>query len=790
MVSQHRTSENNSAPRVAATDPIAAKPRNARRPGGTLYRSTVAEMLIPTTFTLVILTVLLLTQDLLGFSDLVINRGLGFGTVLWIAFYQTVPLVTQTLPFALLVGCLMGLGRMGGDRELLVLEASGVSATGLIGPVMTFAIAVTVLGMGLSLFASPWSNRNLDQSLEEVSRQSPAATMTAGVVQKFGDWKLEAREVSAKGDQLKGVLVWMPDLGETVFASSGELQSDPGGAKVVLHNGTLVFDPRVRPRALHFERMVTYLERKEKIIERNESDQLKGFSFEYLVALQASDPPGPLAEKARVEIHRRFALPMATLVFGLLAVPLFFSRAHVSRAGGGVLGILATLCYYGLVQLGGGLIQSETLDIGAGVWLPNIVGGAIALALVVRLARRSTFGQHSDRPLSKEPKAPKAPKPRTEREERKLAAIAAAGPVVLRTKRFALSRYVASSFLRLLVLFFGALLVAYFLVDLLERLDWFARHEPSAAEFAEFYGWRIPLLASRVLPMALLLASGLTVSLLAAHGEMIGMRACGIPAPRALAPVLAICLLITPLYFLLNNEVLPRTNLYYHRIQAIIRGESGVAWRTRSVWYRSGNAVFEAGELDSSAGTADNIKLYQLDETARPISRVDAVGARHIGRGVWQLQDPVAVSLEDGSVRAIEAEHYAKLGLGLDVKVDTRHLSVGELRREIEEVESEGMDATHFWVDYYVKWAAPISCIVLPALALFFAIGGPPFPTAAVTGIVSVVASVTFILATGVSTSLGYGKGLSPMVAGWGPAALFGLMTLYLGFRLRNLGRR
>ncbi len=788
MVSQHRTSEDESVLRDVANAGVPASSRDTRRPGGTLYRSTIAEMLIPTAFTLAILTVLLLTQDLLGFSDLVINRGLGLGTVLWIAFYETVPLVTQTLPFALLVGSLMGLGRMSGDRELLALEASGVPAHGLIGPVMIFALAGTVVGLGLSLVASPWSNRNLDRSLEEISKQSPAATMRAGVIQHFGDWKLEAREVSPEGEQLKGVLVWMPNLGETVFASSGELLSDPGGAKIVLHNGTIVFDPRPRPHVLHFERMVTYMEREETIIERSESDQLKGFDLEQLVALEDEGSLQKLASKARAEIHRRFALPCATLIFGLLAVPLFFSRTHVSRAGGGILGILATLCYYGLVQLGSGLIQSGTLSVAAGVWLPNAVGAAAALALILRLVRMSSFGRTADRPMSKEPKAPKPPAPRAELGDAPLAA-ATQRPLVIRTKQFALARYVASRFLRLLGLFFGALLVAYFLVDLLERLDWFARHEPSAVQFAEYYAWRLPLLASRVLPMALLLASGLTVSLLAAHGEMIGMRACGIPAPRALSPVLILCLLITPLYFLLVDEILPRTNSYYHLIQSEIRGETG-AKRFQSVWYRSGNAVFEASEVDSNAGSASDIKLYQLGEDSRPISRVDAASARHIGRGVWRLHEPIGVTLNNGGIQRVAAAPFANLGEDLDVRVDTRHLSVAELRKEIEEVESEGMDATHFRVDYYVKWAAPLSCIVLPALALFFAIGGPPFPSASLTGIMSVVAAVTFILATGVSTSLGYGSGLTPMVAGWGPPGLFGLITLYLGFRLRNLSRR
>jgi lipopolysaccharide export system permease protein len=274
-----------------------------------------------------------------------------------------------------------------------------------------------------------------------------------------------------------------------------------------------------------------------------------------------------------------------------------------------------------------------------------------------------------------------------------------------------------------------------------------------------------------------------------AQGELIGMRACGIPALRALAPVLVICAAVTPLYFVLNDEVLPRTNTYYHEIQRVIRGESRV-WRSTALWYRVGNTVCEVADLDSGAGTANDIKIYELGEDARPISRVEAAEAQHIGGKVWRLYDSLRVNLTDGGIRAVPSERFVKLGEALDVMVDTRHFSVAELRQEIEEVEAGGMDATHYKVDYYVKWAAPLSCIVLPTLALFFAIGGPPSPSASLTGIVSVVAAVTFILATGVSTSLGYGKGLNPMVAGWGPPVLFGMIATYLGFRLRNLGPR
>ena len=148
-----------------------------RRPGRVLRRYFAREMAVPMLFSLVGLTIIVLTQDLLGYTDLVINRGLGVGAVALMAFYQAVAVVARTLPFAVLLGSLIALGRLGGDRELLAIEASGVSEQALVWPVMGFASGMAVLALGLSLIGAPWAARTLDASLVEITRQTPSAVV-------------------------------------------------------------------------------------------------------------------------------------------------------------------------------------------------------------------------------------------------------------------------------------------------------------------------------------------------------------------------------------------------------------------------------------------------------------------------------------------------------------------------------------------------------------------------------------------------------------------------------------
>jgi lipopolysaccharide export system permease protein len=269
------------------------------------------------------------------------------------------------------------------------------------------------------------------------------------------------------------------------------------------------------------------------------------------------------------------------------------------------------------------------------------------------------------------------------------------------------------------------------------------------------------------------------------------MRASGIPAQRALLPILFICALIAPVYFLLNNEVLPYTNAmasyFKESVKQGVKGEE--MEEGLGAWFRDADFFFQAEHLDPQDGSASNIAVFQLED-GLPVARVSARTARHIGGGIWLLEGSVRVEKsESGRLVRSKGPAHAKIGEAIPADVDTRHLSVGELAAEIADVEASGLDATHFRVDLFVKLASPVACVVLPALALFFAIGGPPYPSSALTLVLSAVVAVAYVLLTGVGTSLGYGGAVEPWVAGWAPTLLFSGLAAYLGMRLRGFGQ-
>jgi LPS export ABC transporter permease LptG len=750
-------------------------PQPVHRPlGPTFYRYVALEALRPTIFALLGLTTVVLTKELLGFSSLVINRGLTVGTVSLIALYKAIPIAALMFPFSVLLGCLVAMGRLGADREILTLEANGIAAARLVWPVIAFAGGMTALSVWLSIQAAPWAARSQDMLLERIAREKPWENIHQGQVSKFGGWQLEAREVSSGGDRLTNVLMWMPDIGETIFARSGRLRAtEDGSVQIRLDRGSVVLSPRGGAKEVRFDTLTTMLPDTDEPSISYEKAGLRGLSFAELEKRALEFVPTGIftLPEAAIEYQRRMAMPAATLVFGFLAAPLFLIRGNFSRSSGGVLGLLLTVSYYGLVQLGEGLVQSGRVLVPTGVWMPNAVLAVLAVALLVKAQRGNVLGHSFDRP--------------------RLSRRAASRVEVsseYRPRRYPLPRYIAGRFLQLGLLTFAVLVVAYLLIAVMERLDWFARYGASGVEIVRFYGARIPLLASRVVPMSILVATALTVSLLAAEGELIGMRSCGIPAPRALLPVLLIALLVVPAYFALNNVVVPRTNALADELKESEIKEGFYARlaeaRKDAVWYRAGDQVLEAERFDPDRGLARKLAIYRIGRDGLPESRLDATSAHHIGQGDWKLTEPTLILLQDGMVREAPAPRYATLGEALPARVDTMHLSVAALDREIAEVEADGRDSTAYRVDLQVKLAQPLACIILPALLLFFAVCGPPFPGPAQNLLVSGIVGVSYILLTGVSASFGYGGTISPVFGGWGPNIAFSLVAGFFGLRL------
>jgi len=113
---------------------------------------------------LMLLTAIIFAQEASRFSELLVvasRNGLPMET-LWRVMSALVPgIYVFTIPISLLIGTLVGLGRLSGDSEIVALKASGTSRLRMLAPVLALSLIIATVMMYITFNLLPRSIRNL-----------------------------------------------------------------------------------------------------------------------------------------------------------------------------------------------------------------------------------------------------------------------------------------------------------------------------------------------------------------------------------------------------------------------------------------------------------------------------------------------------------------------------------------------------------------------------------------------------------------------------------------------------
>ena len=131
----------------------------------TFDRYVAREVLAPFGMGVALLTFALVTGKLLKLTDMVVNHGVSIVEVIGLMAFIMPAFLELTFPMAVLLGVLLGFGRMSGDREMIAARACGISLYRIAVPVMMVAAVVYGLSSWFAFSIRPWANISLEQRL-------------------------------------------------------------------------------------------------------------------------------------------------------------------------------------------------------------------------------------------------------------------------------------------------------------------------------------------------------------------------------------------------------------------------------------------------------------------------------------------------------------------------------------------------------------------------------------------------------------------------------------------------
>lgn len=129
-------------------------------------------------------------------------------------------------------------------------------------------------------------------------------------------------------------------------------------------------------------------------------------------------------------------------------------------------------------------------------------------------------------------------------------------------------------FIRMLILSLISLTAIFVLVHLMDHIDLYLDEGASWPAIGKYYLYQTPYNLLLTMPMAMLIATILSLGELGRHGELTAMKASGISLYRVVAPVLAFALLLSLAVLGLGETLVPRFNERVNDVyEEEIRGE-------------------------------------------------------------------------------------------------------------------------------------------------------------------------------------------------------------------------
>jgi len=710
-----------------------------------------------------------------------------------------------TVPMATLIGVLLGLGRMSADSEIIALTALGIGRRRILLPVGVLALTGGLVTLIMTIWLGPLALRTFRATEADLIASQVSYQLQPRVFEERPRLVLYINDVTASGTQWHGVFL-------------AETGGENGSRLTLAENAIVIAEPAEGKLELHLQGGTTHE------FSREDADHYSVTAFgqsDWPLDVSGLVPSGPRqmnnAERsvrdlvrdhgpgwreARVELHRRFAFPMACFAFALIAVPLGAQPRRGGRAAGSLLAVVLIAAYYLLSVMGAGLAREGSVSPAAGIWIADAVLAAIGLTLLPRMEqfrgesrwlRPSSFLRARRRLFRRRRAQAKSRAAVANGSNGERAAQDASEPSGGSFPRL-LDLYLVRRFLSYFALLMAAFIFLFETFTFFELLDDIARHRVPFLVVVDYFRYLAPYLFYQLAPLGALVAVLVALGIMSKNNEIVAIKASGISLYRLAAPLLLAGLGLTATMMLLDDTYLPYANQRQDALRKQRKGKPAQTYTQPQRWiFGENNKIYNYDLFDPSQNLFGGLTVLEIDPRDFQLRRrIFATRARWSeSQKVWVLEGGWVRDFSGGTIvkyeklppvtslpELIEPPSYFNREVRQAFQLSWRELSV-----YIEGLHRAGFDVSNLTVQWHRKLAFPIIAPVIMLLAIPFAflvgtrgaLGGVALGVA--------IGIVYWSLAELLQAMGGVGQ-LPPLVAAWSPDIIFFFLGLYFFFKM------
>ncbi|MBV9670565.1 MAG: LptF/LptG family permease, partial [Acidobacteriales bacterium] len=365
-----------------------------------------------------------------------------------------------------------------------------------------------------------------------------------------------------------------------------------------------------------------------------------------------------------------------------------------------------------------------------------------------------------------------------------------------------LDDYLLRSFVSFLTMILASFLLLMLVFTFFELLGDIFKNKVAFVVVAAYLVNVIPYLLYQLLPLCVLLAILVTLTILQRSNELTAMKATGISIYRAIIPMLVVAAVLAAALFAFDQLYLPAANRRQEALRNQIKGKPAqTVFRADHRWIfgqseASGTyKIYYYDFFDPDRNQFANLNVFEVNHRDFHITaRIHATRAHFeeaLQSPTWVLEDGWARRFSDSSQGAAAIADYRTFRVTSFDELDespsyfkkevkqSMEMDFGELRHYIADLQQSGFEVVRLRVQLYRKLAYPAITFVMALLAVPFALSSGR--KAALTGVAAGVGiAVVYTLVSGLFEAMGNVNYLPPLLAAWFPDLIFAAIGGYL----------
>jgi len=356
-----------------------------------LDRYVIKEMLGPFAFGFVAILLFMTVNMLYLAADFIFGKGIPINLTLRWLVLEIPQLLYLVFPFATLCGVMLGFGRLSGDHELTAMRTSGVPLHRIALPGYIAGLSMFVLAFLVNENLAPPSQRQADVVFRQIEYHSSQPIISPNQIIRTTNgtqqYTLFVGSVDTGTGLMHDIQIFVMQAGYyPVVWTAGTGRQD--GGKIVLYDGV----------ESHYDKdgVVSAQQRfKQMDIPIGDTSALYGGSLtafemnskELKQQVAAEKSSGEDARQDEMVLQEKFAMPAASLIAVIMALPLAARFGRHGRAVGALMTIAAMVVYYLCMAATNAMGKNGIMSTWLAAWMPNILFGSIGLALLFKEER-------------------------------------------------------------------------------------------------------------------------------------------------------------------------------------------------------------------------------------------------------------------------------------------------------------------------------------------------------------------------------------------------------------------